>query len=314
MSPLRQALEEYLAVRRALGFKLCEAGYVLRRFVAFAEAQGASAITTELALAWAQQTAQSDPVVWARRLGFVRRFARHCAGLDPLTEVPPKDLFPAKYRRRPAYLYSDTEILRLLEAAKSLRSRSGLRAPTIATLLGLMAVTGMRTREPINLDREDVDLANGVITIRQSKFGKSRCVPIDKSTQVALEQYQLCRDRLCPHPRTPAFFVTGYGMRVMRVTPFTLRYNFLKLSRQIGLRRPSDRRGPRLHDLRHSFTLRALLGWYKNGIDVERQLPRLATYLGHAHAHHTYWYLSATPELLQAAAMRLEDTDLEPRP
>lgn len=312
MSPLREALDEYLAVRRALGFKLCEPGSVLPRFVEFAETQGASVITTELALLWVQQSPK--PTTWPRRLGMVRLFAQHCAGLDPKTEVPPKGLFPHPFRRKQPYLYSDDEILRLLEAAKSLRSRSGLRAPTITTLLGLMAVTGMRIREPLSLDREDVDLANGVITIRQSKFGKSRCVPIDKSTQNALEQYQLCRDRLCPHPQTPAFFVTAYGPRVMRVTPWTLRHNFIKLSRQIGLRKPSDRHGPRLHDLRHSFAVRTLLGWYNQGIDVERQLPRLATYLGHTHVHHTYWYLSATPELLQRAALRLEHTNREPRP
>lgn len=312
MSLLRESLEEYLALRRALGFKLCEPGHALPQFVEFAEAQGTSAITTELALLWAQQSAR--PTTWPRRLGMVRLFAQHCAGLDPKTEVPPKGLLPCQVRRKRPYLYSDAEILRLLEAAKSLRSRSGLRAPTIATLIGLMAVTGMRTREPISLDREDVDLANGVITIRQSKFGKSRCVPIDPSTQMALEQYQLCRDRLCPHPRTPAFFVTAYGVRVMRVTPWTLRSNFVKLSRQIGLRKPSDRSGPRLHDLRHSFAVRTLLRWYGQGIDVERQLPRLATYLGHSHVHHTYWYLSATPELLQRAALRLEPPDFEPRP
>jgi integrase len=312
MSLLREALEEYLALRRALGFKLCEPGHALPQFVDFAEAQGTSVITTELALLWAQQS--TKPTTWPRRLGMVRLFAQHCAGLDPQTEVPPKGLLACQVRRKRPYLYSDAEILRLLEAAKSLRSRSGLRAPTITTLLGLMAVTGMRTREPIRLDREDVDLANGVITIRQSKFGKSRCVPIDPSTQTALEQYQLCRDRLCPHPRTPAFFITAYGMRVMRVTPWTLRFNFIKLSRQIGLRTPSDHSGPRLHDLRHSFAVRTLLRWYGQGIDVERQLPRLATYLGHSHVHHTYWYLSATPELLQRAALRLEPTDREPRP
>jgi integrase/recombinase XerD len=311
MSPLREALEEYLTLRRALGYKLAEPGHELPRFVEFAEARGASVITTELALLWAQQAAK--PTTWPRRLGMVRLFAQHCAGLDPKTEVPPKGWFPHPYRRRRPFLYSDAEILRLLEAAKSLRSRSGLRAPTITTLLGLMAVTGMRKREPISLDREDVDLVHGVITIRQSKFGKSRCVPIDKSTQQALEQYQLCRNRLCPHPPTPAFFVTEYGGRVTRVTPGMLHVTFIKLSHQIGLRKPSDRRGPRLQDLRHSFAMRTLLAWYNQGIDVERQLPKLATYLGHTHFRHTYWYLSATPELLQRAAMRLEDTDLELR-
>ena len=312
MSCLREALAEYLALRRALGYKLYQSGHALAQFVKFAEAQGAVVITTELALLWAQQSPK--PSTWPRRLGIVRLFAQHCAGLDSKTEVPPKGLLPCQSRRKQPYLYSDAEILLLLEAAESLRSRSGLRAPTIATLLGLMAATGMRPSEPLSLDREDVDLVNGVITIRQSKFGKSRYVPIDKSTQKALEQYQLCRDRLCPRPRIPAFFVTAYGRRIMRVTLWTLRYNFIKLSRRIGLRKPADRHGPRLHDLRHSFAVRTLLGWYKQGINVERQLPKLATYLGHANVHHTYWYLSATPELLQQAAMRLEPTDREQQP
>lgn len=311
MSPLRQALEEYLAVRRALGFKLQEPDRALRQFVAFVQAQGASVITTKLALQWAQQPAQADPARWARRLGMVRAFAQHCVGLDPKNEVPPKGLLTAKFRRKSPYLYSDSEILQLVEAAQSLRSRSGLRAATYATLLGLMAVTGMRTREPISLDRADVDLTHRVITIRQSKFGKSRCVPIDSTTQKVLEQYQFHRDRLFPYPRIPAFFLTAQGTRV---NPWTLRWTFIKLSQQIGLRTPMDRRGPRLHDLRHSFAVRTLLGWYQNGVDVERQLPRLATYLGHAHVHHTYWYLSATPELLQAVATRFEDSVGERQP
>jgi integrase/recombinase XerD len=311
MSPLRQALEEYLAVRRALGFKLHEPDRALHQFVEFLEAQGASVITTRLALQWAQQPAQADPARWTRRLGMVRAFAQHCVGLDPITEVPPKGLLVAKFRRKQPYLYSDAEILRLVEAAKSLRSRSGLRAATYATLLGLMAVTGMRTREPISLDRGDVDLTRGVITVRQSKFGKSRCIPIESTTQKALEQYQLHRDRLFLNPRTPAFFLSEQGTRS---TTWSLRWTFIQLSQQIGLRKPTDRRGPRLHDLRHSFAVRTLLGWYQKGIDVERQLPRLATYLGHAHVRHTYWYLSATPELLQAAAMRLENFDIERQP
>jgi integrase/recombinase XerD len=312
MSPLREALEDYLAVRRALGFKLREPGSALLRFIEFAEAQGASVITTRLALLWVQQS--DKPTTWPRRLGMVRLFARHCAGVNPKAEVPPQGLFPSLYRRKPPYLYSNAEILQLLEAAKNLRSRSGLRAPTITTILGLLAVTGMRRSEPIRLDREDVDFANGVLMIRQSKFGKSRCVPIDPSTQEALEQYQLRRDHLCPHPPTPAFFVTAYGGRVRRVTACTLWDNFVKLSCQIGLRKPSDRHGPRLHDLRHTFAVRTLLSWYDQGIDVERHLPRLATYLGHTHVHNTYWYLSATPELLQRAALRLESFSPGPRP
>jgi integrase len=242
----------------------------------------------------------------------MRRFAQHCAALDPRTEVPPQALLPHRLQRKPPYLYSDSEILRLIEAAKRLPpvvgkrgSPPGLRAATFSTLLALMAVTGMRTSEPIGLDRDDVDLANGVITIRRTKFGKSRHVPIEHSTQQALGQYRHRRDWLCRHPQSPAFFLSERGTRV---TEWALRWTFVKLSREIGLRSPASRRGPRLHDLRHGFALRTLLRWYRDGDDVERQISKLATYLVHAHVNDTYWYLSACPELLQCAARRLEDT------
>jgi integrase len=311
MSPLHEALQEYLAVRRALGFHLKKVERTLRRFVEFAEAEGAGFITTELALRWAQAPTPASPAYQAARLGMVRLFARHCSSLDPRTEVPPAELLPHKVRRQTPYLYSDTEIVRLVEAARLLPSRTGLRAATISTVLGLIAVTGMRRGEPIALDREDVDLAHGILTIRRSKFGKSRCLPLHPSTQQALERYRSERDRLCPRPQTPSFFVSEQGTRISQ---WALYAAFVKVSRQIGLRGPADRHGPRLHDLRHTFALRTILGWYRDGQDVERFLPRLATYLGHTHVTDTYWYLTATPELLRAAALRLDTAQEEGRP
>jgi len=311
VSTLRAALADYVALRRALGFKLEGVECRLKGFVKFAEEQGAAFVTTDLALRWAQKPAQGDPAYCADRLRMVRLFARHCTTLDPRTEVPPEGLLPHRFRRKPPYLYSDIEIERLIEAAKQLPSPTGLRAATFSALLGLMAVTGMRRSEPIALDREDVDLAHGVITVRRSKFGKSRYLPLHPSTQRALEQYQSQRDRLCPQPQGPSFFLSEQGTRVSQ---WALWGTFVKLSHQIGLRAPSDRHGPRLHDLRHSFALRTILGWYRQGLDVERHLPRLATYLGHGHVHDTYWYLSATPELLRCAALRLEDAEEVGRP
>jgi integrase len=308
MSSLHEALQEYLAVRRALGFQLKKVEGTLRRFVEFAEAEGAGFITTELALRWAQAPAPATPAYQAARLSMVRLFARHCSSLDPRTEVPPADLLPHKVRRQAPYLYSDTEIVRLIEAARQLPSRTGLRAATISTLLGLIAVTGMRRGEPIALDWEDVDLSAGVITIRRSKFHKSRCLPLHPSTRQVLERYRAERDRLRPRPQTPSFFVSEQGTRVSQ---WALYAAFVKVSRQIGLRGPADRHGPRLHDLRHTFALRTILGWYRDGQDVERLLPRLATYLGHSHVTDTYWYLTATPELLRAAALRLDTTEEE---
>ena len=202
MSPLCQALEEYLTMRRALGFKLREPDRALRRFVEFAEEKGASFITTELAVCWAQQPSEADPAYWTNRLGMVRCFARYCKALDSRTEIPAEGLLPHRFRRKPPYLYSDTEILRLIEAAEQLPSRTGLRTATYSTLFGLVAVTGMRSSEPISLDHGDVDLDRGVITIRSTKFGKFRHVPIDSSTQQVLDQYRRQRDHLCPAPQT----------------------------------------------------------------------------------------------------------------
>ncbi len=303
MSGLRQSLEEYLTVRRALGFELRLPGAALAQFVDFAEREGASFITIDLALRWAQQPAGVQPARWATRLSMVRHFARYCCAADPRTEVPPDGLLPHRYRRKPPYLYNETEIDRLIAAARQLPSPTGLRAVTYSTLFGLLAVTGMRLSESFGLDREDVDLSRGLLTLRHTKFGKSRWVPVHRSTQHVLQKYQRRRDRLYPHPKDPSFFLAERGTRL---TDSAVRATFIKLSHQIGLRKLSDRRGPRLHDLRHAFAVRTLLGWYRAGLDVERELPKLSTYLGHAHVRHTYWYLSAVPELLQCAAARLQ--------
>ena len=309
MNDLRQLLNEYLATRRALGARLELSGRLLERFVALVIQRESAFLTTELAVEWATQPRHAQPAQWANRLGMARRFALYAHAADPRHEVPPPGLLPASYRRPPPYLYSDREIRDLLGAARGLSGASGLRPDTYATLLGLLAVTGMRTSEPLGLDRDDVNLAAGVLTVRQAKFGKSRQIPVHASTQQALARYAAQRDRLCPHPRSQGFFLSERGTRI---TQWSLRWTFVKLSRQIGLRGPSDSRGPRLLDLRHRFAVETLLRWYGDGTDVERHLPRLATYLGHVHVSDTYWYLTATPELLRAAARRLDRTERRP--
>lgn len=303
MSELRAALKEYLAVRRALGLKLDSAERLLKRFIEFAEQQGAAVITTDLALRWATQPTQAQPAQWAKRLGMVRGLAQYRQTVDPRTEVPPPDLLPYQFHRPMPYRYTDDEVRRLIGAAKQLASARGLRACTFATLFGLFAVTGMRTNEPLQLDRDDVDLTHGVLTVRGAKFGKSRYVPIHASTQRALRCYARQRDRLCLNPQSASFFVSERGTRV---TEWSLRWTFVKLSHEIGLRGPADSHGPRLLDFRHRFAVNALIHWYRNGVDVERHLPELATYLGHVHITDTYWYLSAVPELLHLAARRLD--------
>ena len=311
MNPLEQALIDYLSIRRRLGFRLREPGTSLRNFVAFLQAEDASYITRELALRWATQPAKVQPSTWAWRLSMVRRFAIWHSAAEPRTEIPPAGLLPHRYRRKTPHIYSEEEIEKLLRRTQQLPSAKGLRARTYTTLFGLLVATGMRVNEALNLDRPDVDLDLGILYIRRTKFGKSRHVPLHHSTISALQKYVEIRDRFFPAPLTPAFFISERGRRI---TEWMARYTFAKLSQQIGLRMPAKGhgRGPRLHDMRHRFAARTLIHWYRAGLDVERQLPKLATYLGHVHVNDTYWYLEAVPELLQLATDRLIQPEVRP--
>jgi len=303
MSALRQALDDYLALRHAMGFKLHEAHRLLPHFVAFLERHGAVFVTIDWAVRWATQLQHVQPAEWAKRLRLVRGFAQYHSTLDPRTEIPPPEVLPYRHPRRSPYLYSEAEIARLLAAARHLPSATGLRAHTYATALGLLAVTGMRISELVALENDDVDLGDGLLTLRHTKFGKSRCLPLHPTTRQALYGYVHLRDRVYPIPNSPSFFVSEQGTRL---THWTVRATFVQLSRQIGLRDPTDRHGPRLHDFRHRFAVQTLVRWYREGVDVERHLPELSTYLGHVKVSDTYWYLSATPELLGLATQRLE--------
>jgi integrase len=301
MSELRAAVDDYLAIRRALGYKMKEPAHLLPQFVDFLERVGASTVTTELAVAWAKQPQAVHPNWWGHRMSTVRCFARHLQTLDPRTEVPPPDLLPMSPQRATPYLYSESDITALMKAAGGLRSP--LLAATYATFIGLLAVTGMRAGEAIRLDRDDLDEAKGLLTVRNSKFGKSREVPLHPTTVEALQLYARLRDQLFPRPIAPSFFVSTRGTRLI--------YNcfhitFLELVRQACLPRRSPSCRPRPHDLRHAFAVRTLLDWYRAGLDIEAQMPLLSTYLGHFHPRDTYWYLSATPELLALAGQRLE--------
>ena len=304
MSELRQALNDYIAVRRSLGFQLRVPAGSLGNFVAFLEAEGASYITTELALRWATQLAKAQPSTWTWRLSMVRRFAEWHRTIEPRTEVPPERILCHRYERKKPHIYSDEEIRKLLCRAEQLPSLRGLRAHTYTTLFGLLAVTGMRVNEALGLDRDDVDLEHGIITIRRTKFGKSRHVPVHSSTVEALKKYARNRDRIFPARSNSCFFISERGSRI---TDCMARYTFAKLSQQLGLRTAAKGhgRGPRIHDMRHRFAARTLINWYRAGLEVERELPKLATYLGHVHINETYWYLEAVPELLQLATDRL---------
>ena len=304
MTTLRAAVQEYLTLRRALGFKLREAGNRLLEFVRFMKQQRASYITTQLALTWAQQPAAVQPAEWARRLSVVRAFARHRSATDPRTEIPPDGLLPYRPKRARPYLYSDDEIRGLLRAALELPGRGGLRPWTYHCLFGLLSVSGLRIGEARNLELPDVDLQAAVLTIRGAKFGKSRLVPLHASTRDVLADYLARRERCwATRPVSPYVFVSNWGNRL---DGGEIHRTFYALSRQTGLRGPSESHGPRLHDLRHRFAVTTLLRWYRSGEDAERRLPILSTYLGHVHVSDTFWYLSAWPELMREAMRRLE--------
>lgn len=304
MTALRVELDRYLRIRRALGFKLARPELLLADYLRYLDAIGAATITADNAFAWATLPANGSSSWWGQRLSVVRAFARHLHAIDPAHEVPPAGLLPARTHRAVPYLYSDADIAALMAAARQFRSP--LRAATIETLVGVLAVTGIRIGEALRLDRDDVDLAEGVLRIRLSKFGKSRQVPVHASTVDALAAYARRRDQLCVRPAGPSFFVSTAGTRLLHCNAHAA---WLELVRRAGLQSRSPKCRPRPHDLRHGFAVRTLLGWYRDGADVGARMPLLSTYLGHVHPANTYWYLSAAPELLALVAARLDAAD-----
>jgi integrase/recombinase XerD len=303
MTGLADAAEDYLALRRSLGFKLERPGQLLADFAGYLDACGATTVTTELALAWATRPAGADPAWWRMRLAAIRPFARYLAAFIPETEVPPAGLLPGPVSRRAVpYLYSAAEITALMTAAAAIRT--SLRAATYQTLIGLLAVTGMRAGEAIRLDRSDADLQTGLLTIRESKFGKSRQLPLHATSTAALAGYAALRDTWHPRPASPAFFVSLTGTRLIYKN---VHYTFHRLAQAAGLTPRAPRCRPRIHDLRHSFAVATLLSWYQDGGDVAARLPLLSAWLGHADPGSTYWYLTGTPELFALAGQRLED-------
>jgi integrase len=301
MTDLRHAVEDYLSLRRALGFTLERPGQLLAEFVAFAESVDAEVLTVDLALSWATLPADADPSWWGFRLSAVRTFARWLVAVDPRTEVPPTDICPASSRRAEPYPYSDHDIVALLDAARAIASP--LKAATYETLIGLLAVTGMRVGEVIALDRVDVDFDQGVLVVRRAKFDKTREVALHPSTVEALQCYDRVRTQHWRYPQTCAFFVSLNGTRLIYQN---VQHCFSQLACRTGLGPVSARCRPRIHDLRHRFAVTTLVRWYRDGEAVGPRLPRLSTYLGHVEPSDTYWYLRADPELLALAAERLE--------
>jgi integrase len=299
MSDLRQALDDYLTMRRALGYKMDKAERLVGQFIAFAEDRGETHIRTATALAWATRPAGAAAIWTSRRLAEVRLFARHLRALDAVTEVPPDDLLPARKRRATPYLYTPQEVAALMQATATLRG-SHVQA-TYRTLIGLLAATGMRVGEAIGLDRDDFDAGSGMVAIRHGKFDKTRALPLHPSTVAALGSYLRRDDR--PRPAgMPTLLISSRGKR-LRYT--VVQPIFQKLLHHCGITPRSAACRPRIHDLRHSFAVSTIVDDYRSGAPGSR-LAILSTYLGHADPGSTYWYLSAAPELLELGGKRLE--------
>jgi integrase len=306
MSDFARQVQNYLKLRRALGFKLTFEGRVLPQLVAYLDHAGASTLTAELAIAWAGLPEGVRPISLAHRLGAARGFAKYLQTIDPATEVPPCGVWPSVTLRPIPYLWSATDIGRLLEAAR--RLRPPLRAATYECLLGLVAASGMRIGEALALRRDDVDLAKGVVTVREAKFGRIRLVPLHPSVTEALRSYTAYRAQVCTNCRSTRLFISDLGTtldyaRVSRT--------FVQLTAAIGLRTTIMR--PRIHDLRHSFAVNTLIRWHRSGVDIGAHMAVLSNYLGHVNPAGTYWYLSAAPELMELAAARLDDRYGAPR-
>lgn len=301
MTGLRATLADYLRMRRALGYKLERSEKLLNQFITYLEDVNADTVTTDHALAWARLSDSPDGNWWAHRLSVVRGFATYLKTVDAGAEVPPRDLLPWQPHRAHPYLYSDSDIAALVRAAATLRFP--LRVATYQTLIGLLAVTGMRVGEAIRLDRGDVDLDTGVLTVRQTKFGKTRELPVHQTTVAALRAYLRRRQGHQPPAQTTALFISLTGTRLRYCN---VQWTFKRLTQQAGLQPRSASCRPRIHDVRHSFAVHTLLDAYRDGHNVAYRLAALATYLGHTNPAGTYWYLSAAPELMTLAAARLD--------
>jgi len=301
MSRLDAAVEDYLALRHGLGFTLKGARPLLADFAEFLDRNGADSVTTDLAVAWATAPTGANPIWWRQRLGTVREFARYLATIDPRTQIPAEDLLPARYSRRTPYLYSEAEITALMAAARVLSPP--LRAATYTTLIGLLTVTGLRLSEAIGLDCCDLRTDTSSLIVRHGKYGRSREIPLHHSSLHALLAYRRDVERAIPRPVSTSLLVS---IRGTRLCPSAVHPTFRAIVSQAGLHARGTRCRPRLHDARHSFAVRALIGWYEDGADVDAKLPLLSAFLGHADPASTYWYLQAAPELFSRVAERLD--------
>lgn len=307
MTTLTQRLEEYIAMRRGLGFDMAFDKRVLGVFTKYADANGHTHVTAALFLSWKDNYGRANNTTWGRRLRMVRSFALWLQMRDDRTEVPPLGLVPRpNLRRSPPYIYTALELKLIIVEAGRLRSPYGLRGALYATVFGLIAVTGLRVSEALHLERSDVDLDNGLLNVKKTKNGCGRLIPIRPCVVERLERYAAERDRLVD-TKSSRFFIQEHGAPA---SPEGARYNFGQVLQQLGLRKPQRfcryGIGPRIHDLRHTFAVHTVLDWFHAGRDIDGEMYRLTAYMGHTNPKNTYWYMEAIPELVQLAMERAE--------
>ena len=296
-------VEDYLYIRRQLGFALKIQGHQLLRFGRFADDnEHCGPITLDLAVQWARSNAPR-PITWASRIEVLRPFAKYRAQFDPTTEIPPPRLFGLVRRRLVPHIYSTQEVQSLLDAAAQLPPAGGLRPATYETLFGLLAATGLRISEALRLTLEDVDLEAGIITVRETKYCKFRLVPLHLTTTEALQRYARLRNVKIPAPSSDDFFLSDGGRRMLQDT---VQHRFRRLCDQLHWRSRGGHPAPRIHDLRHSFITHCILRWYQQGINLDKEILALSTYVGHAEVTYTYWYVTGVPELMAIATRRFE--------
>ena len=297
--------EDYLAERRALGFDLRILGDQITAFARYVDAAGHTGpLTTRITLDWVKgQARHAKPFSWARRLEILRPFARYLARHDPATEFPQTAIFGRSHRRLAPHIYSDQEICDLLAAARRLAPHGGLRPATYETLFGLIAATGLRLSEARHLRCGDVDLDQGVLTVRNTKFRKSRHVPMHPTVVAALNHYMAVRARHGAIDQDTLLFLSSSG----RLLPKrTINGVFQRLRGELGWTARGAHAQPRIHDLRHTFICRRVQLWHDHGADIGNAMAALSTYVGHAKVSDTYWYLTGAPELMALAGERFE--------
>lgn len=307
MSSIYQGLTEYVDMKRAMGFSFQYQEAHLKSFGIFLKEKNKKYVTKELATEWALG-ADKKPTWWhAKKLSELRAFAVYWKTMEPKTELWPEKLWPMRYQRKNPYIYSDEQIRLIMKSCRNLNPQDSLRPLTFETLFGLIASCGLRLSEAIGLKKADVDLKNGVLSVQKTKFYKPRIVPLHETTLQMMVRYaeardNFCRDFLSGHQQCEMFFISNDDKAI---TTGVAEWTFDKIALSCGVR-TEPRRGPRLHDLRHTFVVRSLEDWYRQGKDIEVLLPILSTYLGHVQPSSTYWYISITPELMGLASEKLD--------